>query len=509
LVSNDFIKNAIQAIERKPVQVIVGLFFFHITVACMMFWLAHSPFFSHLHNGQGFWNFAIDSTLYHKEAVQLVPALNSGDWSKWWNSSFGDDIAHQVSHAQVKWIALTYWVTGKEVPLLFELFNSVTWVSSVVIIYLAAHILFGPGEKVAGIAVLFLFFPSALLSSTQLLKDPFYTLGLCFVIIGWAVIFREEAKWNGVLAIIVGFLLITSTRTYVSLLLLSIFSICALISMIRKKIACFPVLVMLIGIFLIYFQYDIVFSRGSGIFPDYFNKSNNETIINAHDTELESNSSFLSLARDIWRATGEHSIENLKNKDSDLWHRINERQMELLNGNVKSGAVGYISYLNKKIAFRFSILRSGFSVVNRGANSKIDERIQFMNIRDLFYYFPRAVQIGFLSPFPTLWVTPGTQTMFIGRIITGLETIILYVIWVGFISAVFMGKQIWRPLVPVLLFSGIIIVLLGFVVPNVGAIYRMRQGLLIPFFMVGVYGVGLLHAQIKSAITKYESSKSV
>jgi len=55
----------------------------------------------------------------------------------------------------------------------------------------------------------------------------------------------------------------------------------------------------------------------------------------------------------------------------------------------------------------------------------------------------------------------------------------------------------------------VIIVLLGFVVPNVGAIYRMRQGLLIPFFMMGVYGLSLLLPQIKSAMSKYGRPNSL
>ena len=42
---------------------------------------------------------------------------------------------------------------------------------------------------------------------------------------------------------------------------------------------------------------------------------------------------------------------------------------------------------------------------------------------------------------------------------------------------------------PSLSVSVFVIILLGYVVPNIGAIYRMRQGFMIPFYMVGVYGI--------------------
>ncbi|MBT6250218.1 MAG: hypothetical protein HOI48_13755 [Nitrospina sp.] len=65
-----------------------------------------------------------------------------------------------------------------------------------------------------------------------------------------------------------------------------------------------------------------------------------------------------------------------------------------------------------------------------------------------------------------------------------------------------MEIKIFKLLAPVLIFSVIMILLLGLVVPNVGAIYRMRQGLFIPFFMYGIYGLALLSVKIKD---KYQN----
>ena len=49
-----------------------------------------------------------------------------------------------------------------------------------------------------------------------------------------------------------------------------------------------------------------------------------------------------------------------------------------------------------------------------------------------------------------------------------------------------------KPLAYVFCFSIVIITLLGYVVPNVGAIYRMRQGYMIPFYLIGAHGLSVM-----------------
>ena len=143
-------------------------------------------------------------------------------------------------------------------------------------------------------------------------------------------------------------------------------------------------------------------------------------------------------------------------------------------------------------------MRYGFKLTNRGAGSSIDENIIFKDYKELFLYFPRAVQIGFFSPFPNLWISPGVETGYIGRILAGLETLIGYLIFVGFFTVLILEKKILKPVAPVLIIAAIIIVLLGFAVSNVGAIYRMRQGLFIPYFIIGVYGLNMLFTRVRN-----------
>ena len=52
----------VKKIEKNPIKVIVFLLLFHIFVAVIFSLVAYSPIASHLHDGNGLWLFAADST---------------------------------------------------------------------------------------------------------------------------------------------------------------------------------------------------------------------------------------------------------------------------------------------------------------------------------------------------------------------------------------------------------------------------------------------------------------
>jgi hypothetical protein len=475
-------KNIIEAIERKPLLTIVGLLAFHIFVACLMSWIAHTSFLSHLHGGlsttainqPGLWNFARDSILYHNETAPFINAINSGDWSKWWSGEFGSIIINET-HMHVKWLALLYWLTGEENPLLFEIINSVTWVTSVVLIFLTARLLFPQNKVIAYLSTAFLFFPSFLLSSTQLLRDPLYTLGFCFTILGWVAIFHKDYQWKGVFSIIIGFYLVTGLRPYTGPIMTTSFISCTIIFILRKNIALYPAATMLLGILFVFYQ------------PDIRKKT--------HPTSLDQ-------SKEITVPLATHNtVANLQ----DFVQDILDTPKEKVRSNNRVSAESLISLINDHLVSPLNYYRKALLSVSYNSKSTIDTGVQFINIKELISYLPRAVQIGFLSPFPHHWISPGTETGLIGRVLAGLETLIIYAIFIGFVSAFFIGMEIFKPLAPVLIFSGLMIVLLGLVVPIAGTIFRMRQGLFIPIFILGVYGLQILSIKIKSAIKKKEN----
>jgi len=473
-------KNVLEIIEEKPIQVIIGLLVFHVVMSCMVSWIAYSPYFADFHNGNGLWNFSKDSTVYHAEAIELVDSIRAGDWVEWWSL--------YSLHAHVRWLALLYWIFDEANPLLFESINSVVWVASVVSVYLSARILFN-SKTVAGWASSFLFFPTVLLSSTQLLRDPFYILGFCVATLGWVVIYHEEFKWKGAFAIIAGSYLIVSIRPYILPVLLAVFFACAIVFLFRKRSMLLPAFAMLIGIFFISFHGNM-----SKYFKLTLEPKNDKNIFMKIETNILKE-------KNLTASSGDEIFDILRRK-REIARQIKLKKEELLAKNMKDE--GIVSHLSGKIAIRFSILRYGFKLTNSTAGSSIDENVIFKDYKELFLYLPRAVQIGFFSPFPNLWVTPGVETGYLGRIVAGLETLLVYLIFIGFFVVLTLEKKILKPVAPVLIIAGIVIVLLGFVVSNVGAIYRMRQALFIPYFIIGVYGLNMLFTRVRNFLSKHE-----
>ena len=146
------------------------------------------------------------------------------------------------------------------------------------------------------------------------------------------------------------------------------------------------------------------------------------------------------------------------------------------------------------IAQRLSQLRFGLNhhgTYNRG--SFVDLHINFENVSDMVVYFPRVLQLGFLSPFPSNWLNNGSQVGRIGSTLAGMEMTFLYIILVGCIYMLYKAPN-WN--------FAYIISFFNFYRDNyfirlyniqiLAAIYRMRQPYLIPFYLVGVQGLYLM-----------------
>ena len=189
------------------------LLVFHALVAIILFVIANSEYLSHLHNGQGYWNFSRDSTLYHQEAINASTFLHNSQWLDWWSS--------YPLHQHVKWIALVYWTTGYEAPILFEIINGLVWSFSIILIYKSSKLIFN-NSIVSAITVLFFFQPSILISSTQLLRDPFFILAICIMCYGWAIL-KKNKNNLGIVLILIGSVLFLSMRAYLSVALFMVF----------------------------------------------------------------------------------------------------------------------------------------------------------------------------------------------------------------------------------------------------------------------------------------------
>lgn len=122
---------------------------------------------------------------------------------------------------------------------------------------------------------------------------------------------------------------------------------------------------------------------------------------------------------------------------------------------------------------RINALRERFIARYPDAGSNVDTGVHLRSTGDVLLYLPRACAIGLFAPFPQMWFAIGAQTGRVGRLVTGLETLALYLIELMALLSLWRRRREpsawWLFLVAVTGMAA-----LGLVVTNVGALFRLR-----------------------------------
>ena len=132
--------------------------------------------------------------------------------------------------------------------------------------------------------------------------------------------------------------------------------------------------------------------------------------------------------------------------------------------------------------------RSGFRYYT-AQESNIGADVQLTTASDIVRFIPRAAIVGFLAPFPRMWFETGTYGV-AGRLLTGAETFAMYFLYLA------VGVCVWRErrrlamwLVFLTATAGLIG--LGLVVVNAGALYRLRYVFWIMMIVIAAQGIYL------------------
>jgi hypothetical protein len=136
---------------------------------------------------------------------------------------------------------------------------------------------------------------------------------------------------------------------------------------------------------------------------------------------------------------------------------------------------------------RIAIARKKF-IMEGGA--MIDADVTFHSSTDVIKYIPRALEIGYLAPFPSMWFEGGYNVGRAGRLMSGIETTLTYLLEI--LACVFLWKNKEHFSSWLLLLTTMIgILALGLVVVNTGTLYRMRY----PFWtLIVIMAAGVLPA---------------
>jgi hypothetical protein len=138
-------------------------------------------------------------------------------------------------------------------------------------------------------------------------------------------------------------------------------------------------------------------------------------------------------------------------------------------------------------------VRHRFATEYPGAASNIDADVSIVSTSAFLKYLPRAAVIGFFAPFPNMWLSNGNQVGSAGRVFSGLEMIGIYVVE----GLALVGLLAWRRAKkPALEYSvwllalgaAVSVVALGVIVINVGTLYRLRYAYVILLVILAAEG---------------------
>lgn len=132
--------------------------------------------------------------------------------------------------------------------------------------------------------------------------------------------------------------------------------------------------------------------------------------------------------------------------------------------------------------------RAGFRFYT-AQKSNIGSDTYFNSTSDIVKFIPDAVVIGLMAPFPRMWFEAGTYGV-AGRLLTGAETLVMYVLYIA------VGVCLWkerRRLAMWLIFltATVGMIGLGLVVVNAGALYRIRYVFWIMMITIAAQGIYL------------------
>ena len=415
-----------------------------------------------------------DWTFYHSKSIELSNIINTNGWSSWEMRPRGFGI--------LGFISAIYSFTGINEPyVLIPFFSTLHAIGAISIVAIIEKL--GVSRSVAIIsAIPFLIFPSSLLWVTQILKDVFTINGSLLILLGLVGLVNIPRKVFSAyvikkqlissIFIIFGFLIIWLVRPYYlqislifMLLMFFVMNSFLVLKMLKRKASGLFVL----STFLI--QFMLFYAVDSFQIPAY-KKTDKNSLITAIPSPT------------MLQASSEG--RQLNNQASSEGRQLNNQV--ILKGKAYKDWVAS-PYLPTRIDNEFKKLylqRSYFYQVQSNANSTIDYGYDLNSTEKIILYIPRAVQIAFLSPFPSSWLADHpTKLSKLTHLVTGIEMIFIYLSFIG----VFISAYLWRRKIEfwmVITFSFYFALIPTYAFPNIGALIRYRYGAIMLLAALGI-----------------------
>ncbi|MGK7344538.1 MAG: DUF3488 domain-containing protein [Candidatus Nitrospinota bacterium M3_3B_026] len=474
---------------RKLLIAFLGLAIAHCAVSALMSLAAHSPFLAAYHNGRGLWNFAMDSFTYHEYALEAYERLKENGFAAWLQAP---------SFRHSKYVGLFYYLIYPS-PISFAPVNAAAWAAGVILVYLTAMMICNGDRRLSIIAALvFGLWPSNLLHGTQLLREPFFNLGIVAMLFGWTAMLygRRGAVYS--LSAALGLIFSAGIRHEPFWLLFTAALIATVIIALRAPRAL-PYAALSLGLVAVFQVYP------AAAYTSEAGTSVHEKKIAAVKERIRADlggAYTAGLDRRITRwftdkrvlpwgdfETRRERLEALAEEHGDKLDAFLAKWMAPWR---------YSSWLPRKVerqVLAANRYRDGFLVwYLEPGTSLTDSGVMFRSMGDVIAYVPRAALIGFFAPFPNQWLTAGRTGGGAIRAIGGAETLALYALMAGFVFFLIKSPAPARVKAWLVLFMVVMILPLGLFVPNIGTLYRMRFVYTTPIIIGGIQGAWMAAA---------------
>jgi 4-amino-4-deoxy-L-arabinose transferase-like glycosyltransferase len=452
--------------RRGRVRLLCAAAMIHLLLSATVYGLGHYAWFPDAFDADGVAvAFASDGVRYRADAEALSASLWRGEIRYW----FGADRPFHVKLYSIcfalfgKWLG--YNVVGAE-PL-----NALCYLASLTLVFSLGREIFDRRAGLTAACVVALW-PSFLLHTTQFLKDPLFVAGmlaLILVIVRWLT---RTYSWAGALATgALGALIVTVlwlARADMGELLIATVLLGALMLVARTRARENRRATNLLGMALLI----AVTLSVPLVIPD----------------ALELGRSPSSVA-------------------------ASARREALRRATAGEGAAAAATTAPEpprttpwsKATAHVGTVRRRFIEMYPDSGSNIDGDVQLNDTGDLLRHLPRAVAVGFFAPFPGMWLAPGKQVGSAGRLLGGLESLLMYAVEVLALLGVWRARRRF-PAWLLLAVSSTGMIALGLVVVNIGTLYRLRYVFLILLIILAAGGAARLFDELSKHLREIKES---
>jgi 4-amino-4-deoxy-L-arabinose transferase-like glycosyltransferase len=430
----------------------------HVALATGLFFAGRAQIAPSLIDRDGIMaSFAPDSYEYRSEAVRLEDVLQEDGIRAW---------AASPERAHTKLLSLQFACFARlfgHSILSAEPFNLFCYVAILILVLMLGR---EAGGRRAGLfaASVVAVWPTFLLHTMQFLKDPLFiaaTLAVILIVLTWLTRTYSSIRafvMGVLLAAASGLLLLIRVKFAGFILAVACFGFALLIvrQWRERRLLCWnmicPVLILSVGSVIAFYPATV------------------------HHKQKRYPSDQSGLSKSAAVAAGEQLRGVISYPASGSIPSKMSR-----NSSPRSLTIG------EKIVFRIGGARADFNVSYAESGSSIDRGVELNNFKDVIFYLPRAFAIGFWSPFPGAWISAGKQVGRAGRLLSGAETLFIYLCQLLALIAIWRApRSLANWLLLSIAASGMIA--LGLIVSNVGTLYRFRYLFWIMLIILGVKG---------------------